>query len=144
MDHDLLRCRCGRCAIAPDNWYAQLKRPAWSPPNAVFAPVWTTLYLCMAVSAWLVWKREIVRSTWLPLLVFLLQLAANAAWSWLFFRRHRIDLAFLDILILLVLIMATLGLFFRRSRIAGWLLIPYLAWVLFATALNYQFWRLNA
>ena len=126
-----------------DDWYASLNRPTWAPPNWVFGPVWTLLYLSMAVSAWLVWQRGGLRDTAFPLGVFLLQLSLNAAWSWLFFGRHRMDLAFIDIVLLLVAIGATIVLFYRRNPVAAFLLVPYLAWVSFATALNLGFWRLN-
>lgn len=126
-----------------DEWYDQLNKPSWSPPDAVFGPVWTLLYICMAVSAWLVWKVDGFRNARWPLLLFLMQLGLNAAWTWLFFGLHRIDLAFGEILLLLLALFATMVVFFKRNRVAGFLLVPYLAWVGFATALNYQYWQLN-
>lgn len=128
----------------PDDWYANLVKPAWSPPDSVFAPVWALLYLTMAVAAWLVWKHGVNRRSWLPLTVFMLQLALNAAWSWLFFGLHRIDLAMLDIVCLFAAIVATVVMFYRSHRLAGLLLVPYLAWVAFAMRLNFKFWGLNA
>ena len=80
--------------FAPDDWYAQLNRPAFAPPDYLFGPVWTVLYLCMAVAAWLVWKSDRLTNTWRPLALFLTQLMLNAAWTWLFFGLHRIDWAF--------------------------------------------------
>ena len=130
--------------FAPDDWYAQLNRPAFAPPDYLFGPVWTVLYLCMAVAAWLVWKSDRLTNTWRPLALFLTQLMLNAAWTWLFFGLHRIDWAFYDIILLLAAIAATIVLFLRSSRIAGLLLVPYFAWVTFASALNFEYWRLNA
>ncbi|MDG2384829.1 MAG: tryptophan-rich sensory protein [Pirellulaceae bacterium] len=131
-------------AIFPvGDWYAQLNRPSFAPPNAIFGPVWTLLYLSMAISAWLVWQSGSRQETLLPLAIFMAQLALNAVWSWLFFGIHRMDWAFLDIILLLVAIGVTIVLFYRCHRMAGFLLIPYFCWVAFATALNFGFWRLN-
>jgi tryptophan-rich sensory protein len=126
-----------------DQWFDELSRPSWAPPNYVFGPVWTVLYLCMAVSAWLVWRQDGLQHATLPLTMFLVQLALNAAWSWLFFGLHRIDWAMLDIVLLLVAIVLTMVLFARRNRVASALLVPYLLWVTFATALNFAYLRLN-
>lgn len=125
------------------DWYDQLNRPSWSPPNAVFGPVWSILYTCMAVAAWLVWKSNGIRGAQIPLTLFLVQLVLNAIWSWLFFGLHRIDLALAEIVVLFIAILVTMVLFFQRSRLAGCLLIPYLAWVGFASVLTFQYWRLN-
>lgn len=129
--------------FAPDEWYAQLHRPDFAPPDYLFGPVWTVLYFCMAVAAWLVWKTNRLAITWRPLALFLTQLILNGAWTWLFFGLHRIDWAFFDIILLLAAIAATIVVFLRTSRIAGLLLVPYLAWVMFASALNFEYWRLN-
>ncbi|HQF14543.1 MAG TPA: tryptophan-rich sensory protein [Thermogutta sp.] len=126
-----------------DGWYKTLNKPSWNPPSQVFGPVWTTLYILMGVAAWLVWRSADARSTWLPLALFGIQLALNAAWSWIFFKMQRPDWAFFEILILWVAIAATLVAFFRHSQLAGWLLVPYLAWVSFAAILNFTIWRLN-
>lgn len=128
----------------PGAWYADLAKPAWTPPSVVFAPVWTLLYLLMAVSAWLVWREAEGSASILPLSVYVLQLAVNAAWSWLFFGLHQIGWALVDIVVLWGLIALTLGLFWRRSRTAGLLLVPYLLWVGYAAALNLELLRLNA
>ena len=127
----------------PDEWYRQLAKPTWTPPGAIFAPVWTVLYVFMAVAAWLVWKRSGVAGAVVPLALFICQLALNAAWSWLFFGRHRPNAAFVDIVALWVVILATLISFWQLEPLAGILLIPYLAWVSFATALNWVIWRMN-
>jgi tryptophan-rich sensory protein len=129
--------------FAPDDWYAQLNRPAFAPPDFVFGPVWTILYLSMAAAAWMVWTRDRLKETWRPLAAFLFQLVLNATWTWLFFGLHRIDWAMFDIVLLLAAILTTIVLFLRISRVAGLLLLPYLGWVTFATALNFEYWRLN-
>ena len=127
----------------PDEWYRQLAKPTWTPPDAIFAPVWTILYLFMATAAWLVWKRHGVAGAVVPLALFLLQLALNAAWSWLFFGRRHPQAAFVDIVVLWAVILATLISFWPLEPLAGILLVPYLAWVSFATALNWTIWRMN-
>jgi benzodiazapine receptor len=127
----------------PDEWYAQLKKPTWNPPNSVFAPVWTTLYLLMAAAAWLVWRRYGLGGALVPLILFVVQLLLNAAWTWLFFGLHRIRGALIDIVILWVMILATLSFFLKLSLLAGILLMPYLVWVSFAAALNWTIWRIN-
>ncbi|HEY0673954.1 MAG TPA: TspO/MBR family protein [Longimicrobiales bacterium] len=126
----------------PGEWYAQLAKPSWNPPSSVFAPVWLVLYGMMAVAAWLVWQQPSkLRAT--ALAAFALQLALNIAWSWLFFGMERIDLAFIDIALLWLAIATTLFLFWRVRVVAGVLLLPYLLWVTFASALNFAIWRLN-
>jgi len=124
-------------------FYAHLMRPDWAPPPSVFGPVWTGLYALMGIAAWLVWRDGGFRGARVALSLFLIQLALNALWSWLFFKWQRGALAFADILLLWVLILATLIGFWRARRIAGVLLLPYLLWVSFASALNYAVWRLN-
>jgi benzodiazapine receptor len=128
----------------PGNWYAQLAKPSWNPPNWLFAPVWSTLYAMMAVAAWLVWRRDGLRKSAIPLTVFVIQLVLNAAWTWLFFGLHRPALAFAEIVLLWMAILATVVLFWRRHGLAGALMVPYLAWVTFAACLNFALWRLNA
>lgn len=123
--------------------YAELVRPDWAPPATVFGPVWTVLYVMMAVSAWLVWKRRELRLSRIALVLFVLQLVLNALWTWLFFGWNLGALSFVDIVALWALIVATLALFWRVRPLAGFLLIPYLGWVTFASALNYQMWQLN-
>ena len=129
--------------FGPDAWYAELKRPLFAPPNWVFGPVWTTLYALMAVAAWLVWLKAGIAKAKLPLGLFALQLALNAAWTALFFGAHRIDLAHFDIVVLWVVIAVTLTRFWQISPLAGALLAPYLAWVSFAVYLNSSFLKLN-
>lgn len=124
----------------PDAWYASIAKPSFNPPNWIFAPVWTTLYVLMAVAAWRVWVRSGLSAA---VVLWGVQLVLNAIWSPLFFELHRIDLALADIVALLVLLIATVVAFFRIDRIAGWLMVPYLAWVAFATVLTGAIFRLN-
>ena len=128
----------------PGAWYAALAKPAWNPPNAIFAPVWSVLYGLMAVAAWLVWRRAGFSGAGAALGLFAVQLILNALWSYLFFGRHQPGLAFGDIVVLWVAILSVVLLFLRVDRVAGALLLPYLAWVGFAAYLNFTLWRLNA
>lgn len=128
----------------PGEWYAALKKPSWNPPGWIFGPMWSALYVMMAVAAWLVWKRGGFAAQRRPLSMFLVQLALNAAWTPLFFGLHRPGLAFAEIVMLWLAIAATLAAFRPVSRTAAWLLAPYLAWVSLATVLNFTLWRLNA
>jgi tryptophan-rich sensory protein len=109
----------------------------------VFGPVWSALYLLMAVAAWLVWREHGRRMRGVALALYVVQLVVNALWSWLFFAWHRGALAFVDVVVLLVLIAMTIAAFMRVRVIAGVLLVPYLAWVAFATALTWAVWRAN-
>lgn len=125
------------------SFYQQLARPAWAPPPWIFAPVWSVLYVLMGLAAWLVWRERMVRATRAALVVFVVQLLANALWTWLFFAWRQGALAFVEIVILSVLVLATVALFWRARPLAGALLLPYLAWVGFATALTWAMWRGN-
>ena len=127
----------------PDEWYRRLNKPAWNPPNSIFAPVWTILYLLMAAAAWLVWRRYGLGGALVPLTLFVAQLLLNAAWTWIFFGRHRIRGALIDIVVLWVTILATLISFWTLEPLAGILLLPYLAWVSFAAMLNWTIWQMN-
>jgi translocator protein len=124
-------------------FYGQLVRPGWAPPAWLFAPVWTLLYILMGVAAWLVWREHGFRKGRTALALFILQLLANALWTWLFFAWNRGGLAFAEILLLWCLIVATVVAFRRLNALAAALLLPYLAWVTFATALTFATWRLN-
>jgi tryptophan-rich sensory protein len=124
-------------------FYSTLSRPAWAPPGWLFAPVWSTLYALMGVSAWLVWRARGFTGARTALVLFIAQLAANALWSWLFFVWHQGSLAFIEAVLLWCLIAATILSFWRISTIASALLMPYLAWVTFASALTFSVWRLN-
>ena len=127
----------------PGEWYAALAKPAWNPPNWIFAPVWTLLYVLMAVAAWLVWRPAGFGGAGGALSLFIVQLVLNALWTYLFFGQHRLDLALLEIVALWGTILATGILFWGMNRLAGALLLPYLAWVSFAAYLNYAVWSLN-
>ena len=124
-------------------WYAALAKPTWNPPAWIFGPVWSLLYLMMAVAAWLVWRQAGIAGAKLPLGLFAVQLILNSLWSVLFFGLHSPGGAAAEILLLWAAILATLITFWQRSKLAGGLLVPYLAWVSFATVLNVTIWRLN-
>jgi len=130
-------------SIQAGPFYTQLVRPEWAPPPALFGPVWTVLYALMGVAAWLVWRVGGFRSARVALVLFLVQLALNALWSWLFFGWHLGGAAFADIVLLWALIVATMVSFWRVKPLAGALLVPYLLWVSFASALNWSVWQLN-
>jgi benzodiazapine receptor len=127
----------------PGEWYASLSKPSWNPPNAIFGPVWSVLYLLMGVAGWLVWRKSGFNGAGLALILFIAQLVLNALWSYLFFGKLRPDLAFLDIVALWFAILVVLVLFWREHRGAGAMMVPYLAWVSFATYLNFVLWRMN-
>jgi translocator protein len=133
-----------RASITARDFYAQLAKPSWAPPAGVFGPVWSTLYALMAIAAWLVWRA---RGSWqaaaVPLNLFILQLALNTLWSWLFFSWHQGALAVIEVGLLWLAILVTLVNFWQVRRTAGLLLLPYLLWVSFATALTTAVWRLN-
>jgi translocator protein len=122
-------------------WYAHLAKPAFNPPDAVFAPVWTTLYLLMAVAAWRVWRKTGWRSAAMGL--WLIQLVLNFCWSFIFFGAHALLAALFELGVLWLFVLATFLAFRRADRPAAWLMVPYLAWVSFAGALNYAIWVLN-
>lgn len=128
----------------PGEWYASLRKPAWNPPSWLFGPVWTALYVMMAVSAWLVWRQGGWGRQRLPLGFYAVQLALNAFWTPLFFGLHWPGVAFAEMMLLWLAIVATVAVFRPVSAVAAGLLLPYLAWVSFAAALNFTLWRLNA
>lgn len=123
-------------------WYPTLHKPAFNPPNWVFAPVWTTLYLMIAVAGWRVWRSRAL-ATRTALAAYAVQLTLNLLWSFIFFGAHLIGAALADIALLFAAICINAVLFRRIDRVAGWLLVPYAAWVAFACLLNYALWRLN-
>ncbi|WP_229255284.1 TspO/MBR family protein, partial [Duganella phyllosphaerae] len=124
-------------------FYAQLDRPEWAPPAWLFGPAWTVLYALMAVAAWRVYRTASIRSVRPELTLYVVQLVLNALWSWLFFAWHNGPLAFAEIIVLWLAIAATIVAFRRRDRLAGLLLLPYIAWVTFAGALCYSIWQRN-
>ena len=130
-------------SASAETFYLQLARPAWAPPAWLFGPVWSVLYGLMGVAAWLVWRVRGFARARVPLLLFMAQLAANGLWSWLFFAWHLGALSFVEVLVLWGLVAATAVTFWQVRPLAGALLLPYLAWVTFASALNLALWRLN-
>ncbi len=130
-------------SIAAPEFYLSLNRPEWAPPPNVFGPVWSVLYLLMAIGAWIVVRVEGWERAKPALILYALQLAANALWTWLFFAWQSGLGAFTDIVVLLFLIVATIAAFTRAHKLAGLLLLPYLAWVSFATALTWAMWNAN-
>jgi tryptophan-rich sensory protein len=131
-------------AAGVTTWYPTLAKPSWTPPPWLFGPAWTVLYASMGIAAWLVWRRAGgFAGARVALTLFFVQLAVNALWSVFFFGLRNPGLALADIAVLWCAIAATLVAFFRVSPAAGGLLVPYLAWVSFAAALNYAIWRLN-
>ena len=129
--------------FTPGDWYASLKKPVWNPPNWIFGPMWATLYTMMGLAAWLVWKGGGFAGQRIALSLFLLQLLFNALWSPLFFGLHLPGLAFVDLVLLWMALLATMAAFWKSQRLAGAMLLPYLAWVTFAGTLNFALWRLN-
>lgn len=126
---------------AIDTWYRPLAKPDWTPPDWLFGPVWTALYVMMAIAAWLVWRTQDRIGP--AMVLFFSQLALNFAWSFLFFGARSPWLGVVDIAFLWVAVLLTMVVFFSKSRIAGWLFVPYLMWVSFAAALNVAVWQLN-
>lgn len=122
-------------------WYAQLQKPGFTPPNAIFGPVWTLLYCMMAVAAWLVWRKVGFQNK--ALAWYFLQLIANTLWSIFFFAWKRPDLALFDILLLWILIGITFSSFWKIDRKAALLFLPYWIWVSFAVCLNFAIWNMN-
>ncbi|MFH1392317.1 MAG: TspO/MBR family protein [bacterium] len=125
-------------------WYAELVKPALSPPNWLFGPVWTTLYFLMGIAAFLVWKRGFERKNIkIALGLFCIQLFLNALWSIIFFGLHSPGAAFIEIIVLWLAIIIAIIAFSKISKPAAWLLAPYIIWVSFAAYLNYVIWILN-
>lgn len=134
----------GGIFVFTGGWYDTLQKPDFTPPSWVFGPAWTILYILMGIAAWLVWREGgwVERSGALGL--FVTQWILNAIWTPLFFGAHRIGLALADIIVLWILIGATVVAFFQVRKLAGALLLPYLAWVTFAATLNFRIWQLNS
>lgn len=128
---------------AVQTWYPQLLKPGWTPPNWVFGPVWTVLYILMALAAWLVWLRGLTTEVTRGLAVFAVQLGLNLFWSILFFGLRSPGAAFVDVLVLCCTVWLTLLLFWRVRPVAGVLIVPYALWVSYASVLNGAIWWLN-
>ncbi len=135
----------GAMATTPEigGWYLTLEKPSWTPPAAVFGPVWSALYVMMGVAAWMVWQATENKTVSRPLGLFVLQLLLNVGWSWIFFGLHQPGWAFGEVILLWLAILFTIVEFFRHSQLAGWLMIPYLLWVSFAAVLNLTIWQMN-
>lgn len=124
----------------PADWYQNINKPAWNPPPWIFGPVWSALYLMMAIAAFLVWRAE----GWSrAMTAYLVQLIFNATWTPLFFGAKRIDWACADIVALWFAILVTILCFWKVNKVAAWLMVPYLGWVSFATVLNATLWAMN-
>ena len=130
-------------AEAIPTWYATLKQPSFNPPNWIFAPVWTTLYILMGVGLYLIWKMPATDERDLAIISFLIQLLFNFAWSFYFFYLKNIPFALVVIIALWLAIAAMLFLFYKQKPIAAYINIPYLCWVSFATVLNFAYFQLN-
>ena len=124
-------------------WYSTLNRPSFNPPNWIFGPVWTTLYILMGISFFLIWKQEVSKERNRAVLIFLLQLLLNFAWSFIFFYFNMIGLALVEIILLWISIVLMLVVFFKIKPLTSYINIPYLLWVTFATVLNASYYILN-
>jgi benzodiazapine receptor len=125
-------------------WYAALEKPFFSPPNWVFAPVWTTLFLLMGISLYLIWEKQVLNEgRGFAISIFIFQLALNILWSLLFFGFHSPLAAFIEIIALWIMILFTIEDFSKISKLSAWLLLPYILWVSFAGVLNFFIWWLN-
>ena len=127
----------------PGNWYEHLAKPWWRPPNWLFGPAWTVLYICIAVSGWLVWRQVGITGAPGAFAVYAVQLLLNAGWSAFSFGLRRLDLAFGELILLWLSIAANIAVFAPISSAAAILLMPYLAWVSFAGVLNFTLWQMN-
>ena len=125
------------------DWFIELTKPSWNPPNWIFGPVWSVLYLMMAVAAWLVWKQSGFTESKIALAWFVFHLLLNIFWSVVFFGLQQTGWAALEILILWISIAISIVLFYRHSKLAAVLLVPYFLWVTFAAVLNITIWSLN-
>lgn len=127
------------------SWFQTLAKPEWNPPGWVFGPVWTLLYILMGLALYLVWKSDAPPRLKRPALtLWVLQMIFNFLWSLLFFGMHQMDIAFYEIVALWILILLTIFAFARISKLAAWLLVPYISWVSFAALLNYSIWQMNS
>ena len=125
------------------NWYADLAKPIWTPPNWLFGPVWTILFSLMAIAAWLVWRKHGMKKARRALVWFGIQLVLNSLWSVLFFGWNNPGAAAAEILLLWLTILLTMVTFSKKSKAAGLLLVPYFLWVSFAMVLNISIWQMN-
>lgn len=127
-----------------DSWYQTINKPSWNPPNWIFGPVWTTLYVMMGIALFLVWKEDIsTELKKIAITFFIVQLVLNFFWSFIFFNQQHPGWALVEIAVLWVFILLTIFAFAQVNKTAAWLLVPYISWVSFATILNYTIWQLN-
>ena len=127
-----------------ESWYQTIQKPSWNPPNWIFGPVWTTLYVMMGIALWLVWKEDTSRELKIiAVILFSAQLLLNFLWSFIFFKLEQPGWDFAEIIVLWGAILATIFAFGQVNKVAAWLLVPYISWVSFAALLNYTIWRLN-
>lgn len=125
-------------------WYAELQKPSWTPPGWVFTQVWTVLYAMIAVAAWRLWRKNGLMRDFAPFAWWLFQLILNAGWSAVFFGLRQPGMAMGELVFLWASIAMTMVMFWKRDRLAGALLVPYLAWTTFAGVLNFVIWRMNS
>ena len=130
-------------ADAIPTWFTTIQKPSWNPPNWLFGPVWTTLYVLMGIAFFLVWRSPNSADKSRAMWAFGTQLVLNFFWSFIFFKQQNISGAFIEILFMLAAIVVTIVLFSKVNRTAAWLFAPYLAWVSFASFLNFTIWQLN-
>lgn len=126
-----------------NSWYRFINKPSWNPPNWIFGPVWTLLYILMGIAVALIWHTQ-HQNKKTAITFFVIQFALNIAWSFIFFNLHAIGWAFMEIIVMLFFIAITIFSFYKISKPAAWLMVPYLIWVLFATVLNGTIWHLNS
>jgi tryptophan-rich sensory protein len=127
-----------------DGWYQTIEKPAWQPPNWVFGPVWTVLYIMMGIAFYLIWRsRAPSNKKRAAIILWIIQLVFNFFWSYIFFRQHQLDWALGEIIVLWFFILLTIFSFARISKLATWLLVPYISWVSFASILTYTIYHLN-
>ncbi|MBN8687901.1 MAG: tryptophan-rich sensory protein [Chitinophagales bacterium] len=127
-----------------ESWYLTLQKPSWNPPNWIFGPVWTTLYVMMGIALFLVWKEDTSSELKaIAVILFAVQLLLNFFWSFIFFKLEQPGWAFVEILVLWLMLLACIFAFGQVNKTAAWLLVPYISWVSFATILNGTIWKLN-
>lgn len=131
-------------ATGVKTWYLGLAKPSFNPPNSIFPPVWTSLFVLMGISAYLVWQRRHTVSHFpRTIAIYLMQLTLNIMWSFIFFYAHQIGVALVEIVLLLLIVIINAVVFYRINKVAGLLFIPYILWVSFATVLTYNIFILN-
>lgn len=128
-----------------EGWYATANKPWFNPPNWIFAPVWTALYVMMGIALYLVWRTETISSSVkrTAVILFVIQLTLNFFWSLIFFKLQQPGWAFAEIIVMWLAVLFTILWFGKISSTAAWLLVPYICWVSFASVLNYSIWKLN-